>query len=488
MLGKVLLTGFGLITYGLTRFAFNVLVLRILSPAFLGEVNQTLSVFLIFPTFYAPALGNVVSRFASEFIGAGQAQKARQIFSLSLVLVAAASVVGTAVAWLVFPALQGNLPIARTTVFVLAPMLALNSFYGFLKASYYGYDRVSKCLANEIVASSVFFVVLAAALVLRSRFLALLPFLAHALVFSATAVWHLRDQLTFRALFRDIAPDLRRCAHFLFCTIINSLTGPGAFHLGIVLTGRLTGNSEIAAYYAVLLYSLQPLNLVPVSLVTVMMPTISRHYGAGQLDAGVEISERSFRPLFLLMTLICGGCAILGQEALLVIVGSQRTDLLAPFLIILIAMYGSLISSAPGILLNATRHIGQIASSGAVGALAAIVLWNLAIPRWGLLGSALGYAALQLTKGAWAFLAARRLLRWRARMGWSPWAGGAAAAGLAAVSLLLQPLWYHMAIALLFTVLIVLFHVRDLVEYFNHFTAAVRGGVSPSQGDSLNPD
>ncbi len=488
MLGKVLLTGFGLITYGLTRFAFNVLVLRILSPAFLGEVNQTLSVFLIFPTFYAPALGNVVSRFASEFIGAGQVQKARQIFSLSLVLVAAASIVGTAVAWLVFPVLQGDLAIGRTTILFLAPMLALNSFYGFLKASYYGYDRVSKCLANEIVASSAFFVVLAAALILRSRFLALLPFLTHAAVFSAAALWHLRDQLTFRALFRDIAPDLRRCGHFLFCTVINSLTGPGAFHLGIVLTGRLTGNSEIAAYYSVLLYSLQPLNLLPVSLVTVMMPTISRHYGAGQLETGVEISERSFRPLFLLMTLICGGCAILGHEALAVIAGSERKDLLAPFLIILGAMYGSLISSAPGILLNATRHIGQIATSGAVGALAAVLLWNVAIPRYGLLGSACGYAVLQLTKGTWAFLAARRLLRWRARMGWSPWAAGAAAGALAAVALLLRPLWCHLAAAALFTVLIVLFHARDLAESIHHFTAALRGGVSPGQSDSINPD
>ncbi|KPK67653.1 MAG: hypothetical protein AMJ84_12660, partial [Acidithiobacillales bacterium SM23_46] len=86
MLHKVLLTGIAFVAFGLTKFVFNILVIRRFSPTVLGEINQVLSVFLLVPILYAPGLGQVVSKFASEFLGANEARKSKQIFSLSFVL------------------------------------------------------------------------------------------------------------------------------------------------------------------------------------------------------------------------------------------------------------------------------------------------------------------------------------------------------------------------------------------------------------------
>ena len=474
MLHKVLLTGIAFVAFGLTKFVFNILVIRRFSPTVLGEINQVLSVFLLVPILYAPGLGQVVSKFASEFLGANEARKSKQIFSLSFVLVAAAAIVGTIIVLILFRHLRGAIEVDRATLFALAPMLVLYSLYVVLRASYYGFDRITLYLRNEIVSSTVFFLVLAAALVTRSRLLAVLPFASHSVVFVATAIYHLRDQFCFRAVLAGVALDLRRCAHFFFCTIINSLAGPGAFHLGIILSGRLTGDPDIVAYYSVLLYSLQPLNLLPIAMVTVLMPTISRHHGAGQTEAGVTTSEQAFRPLFLVMTLIWGGGVILGWEAVRAVSGTATGELIVAFEVVLFAMYFSLILAPPSILLNATEHIAVNAWGGAIWAAIATALWWGALPRYGLLAAAAGYGVLQVGKGLWALGAARLILRWRARLGWSAVLTALAILALGAVSLTSATRLLHLAIAVLFVGLFLVLYARTLKDYMGQLVAEAR--------------
>lgn len=487
MLSKVLLTGLAFLAFGLAKFVYNLLVYRGFSPTFLGEINQVLSVFLLVPLFYAPGLGTVVSKFAAEFLGSKEPHKAKQVFCLSFVLVAVASVVCTIITLAIFPYLKGRMEVERGTVAALAPMLVLYGLYTFLRSSYYGFDRVPLYLRNEVVSSAIFFVVLAAAVVARSRLLVVLPFVAHSATFAAIAIHDLRDQFSFRTMLSGIAPQLRRYGHFFFCTVVNSLAGPGAFYLGIILTGRVTGDKALVGQYSLVLYSLQALNLLPMSLLNVMMPTISHHYGAGRTREGVEVAERAFRPLFLLMTLIWGGGMILGWEAVQAVSGGATTQLTLVFEVMLFAAYFLLISTAPGVLLNATEYIGVIAWGAAVSFVMAIAVWWGALPAYGLLGSAAGYAVLQVTKGVWSFVAARRIFQWRARVGWTTVLTIPVIVALGMVSLRSESRWFHTAIAILFVGLFLVFHARTIQSYMAQLIAEVRsfapGLVRPSDGE-----
>jgi len=488
MFGKVMLTGLALAAFGLTRFIFNILVIR-QSATFLGEINQVLSLFMFVPLIYAPPLGQLISKFASEFIGSNEPQKSRQIFSLSFLLVVVASAVCTVLVLVFFSQLSGSLQVRPATLCGLAPMLVLYSFYIFLRTSYYGFDRISLYLRNEIIASIVFFVVLGVALAKRSEWLVVMPFAAHSVVFVALAIYHLRDQFRFRAMFAGIAADLRRCAHFLIHTMIISVTGPGAFHLGIILTGRLTGNPEIAAYLSVFLYSLQPLNLLPISVASVMIPTISQHYGAGRTREGVEVAERSFLAVFLAMTAIWGGGVVLGREAVRAISGTATGEMVVAFEVILFAIYLYMISTPPSVLLNSTKHVAVIAWSGLAATAVGVGVWFAAIPAYGLIGAAAGYAVLQVGKAAWAFLAARRILQWRAQLGWAALFTVLLIAALGSVSLVTGSLWAHVGIAVLFVGLFLALNARSVLDYSKRFLAEVRAfapvslaGPSDSEG------
>ena len=488
MFGKVVLTGVALVVFGLTKLVFNTLVIRRFPATFLGEINQALSFFMLIPLFYAPVLGMVVSKFASEFLGANEPDKSRRVFSLSFVLVAATSAVSTVVALVFSGRISALLQIQPAILLCLTPMLALYSGYIFLRTSYYGFDRIALYLRNEIVSSLAFFGVLIAALLMHSQRLAVWPFAAQGAVFLGLAIYHLRDQFCFRAMYRGIAGDLRRCAHFFFYTIFNSMSGPGAFHLGIILTGRLTGSSEIAAYYSVLLYSLQPFNLLPISLASVMIPTISRHHGAGEIREGVAVAERAFPPLLLGMTLLWGCGTLLGWEAVQVISGASTGELIVAFEVVLFGLYLNMIFAPPSVLLNSTRHIAVIAWGGAAALVATLGVWWWGIPAYGLLGSAAGYGLLQAGKGAWAFLAARRILQWRGQFDRAALATISAIVALGVVSLASRSLWLHIALAALLVGIFFRLHGQAVGEYVKRLIAETRahapGAVRLSDSES----
>jgi O-antigen/teichoic acid export membrane protein len=478
MFGKVMLTGAALVAFGLTKFLFNTLVIRWFPATFLGEINQLLSLFLLIPLFYAPVLGTVISKFAPEFLGANEPNKSKQVFSLSFVIVMVTSVVCTIIVLIFLRPPGGSYKIQSATLVGLAPMLVLYSIYIFLRTSYYGFDRIPLYLRNEIVSSIVFFVVLAVGLATRSQQLVVWPFAAQGAVFAAMAIYDLRDQFRFHAMLSGIAEDLRRCAHFSFHTMINSLTGPGAFHLGIILTGRLTGSLEIAGYYSVLLYALQPFNLLPISLTSVMIPAISRLHGAGQIREGVAVAERAFPPLFLVMTLIWGGGVILGKEAVEAISGVAAGQLIVPFEIVLLSVYLYLISSPPSVLLNSTRHVAVIAWGGAVAVGLGLAVWWWTIPVYGLLGSAAGYALLQAAKGVWAFVAAHRIFQWRGQFGWVAILTIMTVLVLGAVSLASESRLLHIAMAFLFVGLFFGLQAQTIKGYAKRLVAEVRSYAS----------
>jgi len=475
MLRKVLLTGIAFVAFGLTKFLFNILVIRRFSPALLGEINQTLSLFLFIPVFYAPGLGTVVSKFASEFRGANDPQKARQVFSFCFILAAGLAIVLTLAVAAAYPYLAAGRRVEWKIVGALAPMLLLYSLYVFLRTSYYGFDRVGLYLRNEIISSTVFFAVLGAAVATRSVTLAVLPFASHSVVFVALAIRDLGDQFRFGEMLAGISREIRRWGHFFFCTIINSLAGPGAFHLGIVLTGRLTGNPETTGYYSLLIYSLQPLNLLPVAVSTVLMPTISHHYGAGRIEESVESAMRAFRPLFLVMMFIWGVGAVFGREIAAGISATSSPEILIAFEVILAGVCLYLMTAPPSVLLNATRHISVIALGGAAAFAAALAIWWTTVPAAGLIGAAAGYGALQLGKGLWAAVAAGRIFEWRPRVGAirAP-ALASAAIVLGAFSLESASFLRHAAAALVFALIFLALYARDITAYLGEFADRVR--------------
>lgn len=476
MLRKILLTALAFMAFGLTKFVFNLAVFRVFSSTYLGEINEILAFFLLIPLFYAPGLGILVSKFASELIGSKEPHKSEQVFTLSFIVVAVISMVCTIGLVLLFPRLIEKFQAAPETIYALAPMLLLYSLYVVLRTSYYGFDRVPSYLRNEFISSMVFFAVLGAALVTRSTLLALFPFASHSVVFVAIALFDFRKQFRFHALFAEIAQDLRRYAYFFFCTIANSLAGPGAFHLGILLTGRLTSDRDVVGRYSVLLYAFQPLYLLPIAVSMVLMPTVSHHHGAGRGEESLEAAQQSFGPMFLVVLLIWGGATILGWEAVAVIFGETNPTLLVAYEVILFGVCLYLISMPQSVLLNSTQHIGVVALGGMVSAAAAIALWwgLLPIEGFALLAAAIGYTLLQIGKAVWAMVAVRRLFRWRGHIGRGVMLTVPVVAVLGAVSLNFRNATLHILIAGIFTVSFGVLYARRIKTYLERLTAALR--------------
>jgi hypothetical protein len=90
------------------------------------------------------------------------------------------------------------------------------------------------------------------------------------------------------------------------------------------------------------------------------------------------------------------------------------------------------------------------------------------------LGSAIGFAVLQVIKATWWFVAARRIFQWRGRVAWPTVGTIVAVLVLGTASLTSRNEWLRLALGVLFVGLFFVLHFRTLNEYLARLIAEFR--------------
>jgi len=402
--------------YGLSKLGFNAAAIRCLDPAVVGDINSLLSFHAILLVFTAQPLASVVNRYIPEHIAEKDGLAVRSLFLRSILLLCAILTVLTLVvgygAWShgghgSTHSLLGNRLMPMTI-----PYLWAYGMYFLCKMIYYGYQRITDYCIAEIMGSASFFFMLVLAIHSGSATAFVIPWIAHPIVFCSCFVWHFRREL--RAGWKRQIDRGRRNAYlrYGFNWLTASASGLGAYHLSILFTKMLQADAAAVGYYSVALSLLTPLNLLPTSVSMVLFPRITSNYARGEdaLNSGLikKATANLLLPLGVCTVVICGmATEILGSMT----IPTTRVNILA-FQLVAAGLTVALISSPSGSFLSATAYAGTASVIGVSTLALGVAVWIWAVPLWGNVGTAAGYATLMCARGAANVLISNRVREW----------------------------------------------------------------------------
>jgi O-antigen/teichoic acid export membrane protein len=376
----VALTAAALALYGLIRFVFNAVAVRIFGAEFVGVVGVGSSWATLAAVLIASAPAVVVSRFVAERRGRGEDERAAAVFA-GVLLLSGSALAGAAVVLAFVPALA---PVRLLALY--APGFG---FYLLLKAGYLAWADDRRYFAAEIVSSVAFFAAFAAACAARSPLGATASLLVHPLAFGLLAAFRLRRRMRLSGALRELRAGAGTYAPFLGASFVNALGGLGGYHLIVVAAGAILRDPADVGYVALILASLSPLNLAPQALGAVLLPELAFRSGAGDADATRRLVRRSVAAM--------QGFAVVAGVPLLAFPGfwmarlgvPDRGDLRVAWVLLALPLLVAMISAPCGHLLNATRHAAAHARATAATLLAGLGVGWLALAAWGVPGAGL---------------------------------------------------------------------------------------------------
>jgi stage V sporulation protein B len=400
------LTILALVFAGLVPFGFNLLVGRAYGPAMLGGISVVLGLALFLGQ-VPSTVGIAATKFMAEALGRGDEPAARAVFRFLFTLNLGLSGLLAAAMNVAAPWIRQALHVPVHAVLLASVLLLVYSLYLFLKSVYYGIQRVSSYVWNEIVSDVAFFVLLAAVFAFRATPWLLLPFVLNNAIFAAIAVYQLRPY------FRDFAwVSLASQGETLRYSVVNGLGSAaslGRTLLGTTVAGLFLAHHAVGLYAAAVALT-SPLQLMPRALALVLFATMARLHGAGRASSVRELLELSTEWLVLVLGILCGLLIINATAILAALFRSEYVHATIATQLVVFGSYLLMISSPAISALSSTTHVRIPTAAAVLGLGTSLALWLLLIPRLGIDGAALGFAAGSVITGGIPVYFAYRLV------------------------------------------------------------------------------
>jgi len=342
--------------FGLGRFLFNLVAVRIFGPDFVGGVNVSLSSWTVVAILLGTVPGFVTSKFVAESTARGDDGRAGRVFSAAL----ASVVVPGIVIALSSMALR---PGAAATWAWYVPVFGA---YLVIKAAAFAFGTQRSYLAAEVSGFAVFATVCGLGCLLRSARIAELSLLLQPATIVMVGAWGLRDRLAWHGVAEEVATGWRDYGTFWGAIFVNAAAGLVSYHMAVVLAGAILDDRAQVGYLSVLLSSLAPLNFVPAALGTSLFPEIARRYGVGD-EVGQRRTVTGSVLALQALVLSAGTALLLGPEPFLRLMhvpadGPVRTT----WILLAWVLQLTIVSSPCGHFLNATRYAGRHAIASLV--------------------------------------------------------------------------------------------------------------------------
>jgi O-antigen/teichoic acid export membrane protein len=317
------------------------------------------------------------------------------------------------------PQVQAFLSIGHDAWYIPAATYVFGyAFYFLFKMAYFAYGRVAMYVRSEVIAVSVLFVSLLFAFREGRPAWFALALILHPVIFIAMALRDLRSCYGWTFAGDKRITSTGEYLGYATFWLASAASGLAAYHGSILVLSVGGSHSATVGYYALCLSLIAPLNFLPSILSQVMFPRMAANSAVGAASSNSllirEVTSTLIVFLILAVSMVCG-CA----SWILRAVGMTSSPAwIAVVQLLTVGTSVSLLSTPCGNFLFADSYAKISALIGACSLGVGVIVWGIAVPRWGAVGSALGYAALMTVRGVSNMVVANQYARWQDGFPW----------------------------------------------------------------------
>ncbi len=447
--GRGLVSVVGLAAQGLIRFAVLFVIGRFAGPVALGVVATAMATAALAILLWPTTSGQAASRFVARARGRGDPTEVAAVLThlnRRFVLATGALAAIVVPVWVLIESRAdaavgpGQAAVWAGGACVAAYLIGLAG-QAYTRGVHYGCGAVTRVVARDVGTSLLGLAGVVALVAAGVRGLWLLTPVAGGLLVLSAGCWPWRiDPGAGPGAAPGAAPApkpglaLRReLDRFVLYGSLGTLASAGLVQLSL-LAARQAGDAAGAGQYAAATALANPLTLLSGAMSLVLYPTMAEAFGRGDRAAVGSQLDRGTRGLLVLVAPLVAVIAVLSPQLVALIWGSAYGETARLLPVILTAVLASMVAVPSVNALTSDDElpgIRTISLVSLIGLGVAVVGWLVLVPRLGVFGVSLGYAAGALTIAAYAVIR-----QWRAwRMPWSGPAVRVAGLGVGALAM-----------------------------------------------------
>jgi len=410
MLRKVILTIIALGSLGLTKLIFNVVVIRRFGPELLGNINLAISTAFLFSLFASAGLSPATTKYIAQYAGKSDEKNSKRSFTIGLFFNLILSII---ISLLMFANSKqlAELMNGEQIWFAKGSLVVfLYSLYLFCKRAYYGIDKVETYFKNEIFADAIFFLMLFILVLFNLASFLIMPFI---LLYSVFLLWALYVQRSWISIslctkISKIKKNIKEILSFSSICLLGNLSSMGGRYISTMLTGTYASAKEVG-YYSTSLSVATALSLLSNAVFMVLFPLMSRYYGKEDYASIRSTLNDSTRWLLIVSSFLCGIAVIFSGLIFSIVTGTDNQIGVFALQILIVGAYIG-INGVPSISsLSGTKYVYIPSIAALIGLTLSIISWRMLIPRYGIIGTALGLVVLSATTTSIAMYYARKI-------------------------------------------------------------------------------
>lgn len=388
----------GSITRALSGLLFYVVVDRLFDTTLVGAIALLIAITGLLSGLFSLGLGPASQHFISAAIGKGDKGSARRIIMKIFTLSTIASLAGSALL-VIFSVQISNIlfhgPSYAIYVSYTAIVLFATNLFVVFNGILLGLQKFRESAIITVITWALFYsVAVVLALVIRSLFEIVIGWIL-GMAIGSLVEYLLIARSTNKMPRKGTLPDNRIFYGFLLPVLFSSLMGYGSIYTDRFIVAGLLSLSQLGIYNFVLLFALSML-LISAPFSNILIPKFSELFGKGEKGEIKGYVRGSVLLLSFVYVPIALGIAAISPLLLHILGGSQYVAGTAPLMII---MFISALFSPQYILTQAmvsVRKTNVLLVSNSVPLLSNILLSFLLIPKFGLIGAALGFSSVNV--------------------------------------------------------------------------------------------
>lgn len=369
---------------GIVRFAYSVIIGRVLTPAILSATNSAISLALFISLLWPTATSTAATKFIARSQGAGDHDLAARVAShlARVTTVAAVALAIPAGLFSFFFQARGDLV---TAVLVMVLVIAWAG-YTYVRGAYFAVGQIGRALVWDTISASVSVGLLVGVVMLRWDAVLLLPITVGYLLYAIIG-WPRRPANP--GLERDLAREINS---FTAWTVIGTLASTGFLQLTMVVA-HAVGPGNASGMYAAALTLATPASMLARSFSLLLFPSMAKATGQSDFESVRRQTDLATRALIVVMGAIFGTIALLSAPIVRVVYGQKYADAatILPILLVAALLVTLNVGAVNALSTSTSTGVRIPAILSVAGMVLGLVAMVVLIPLTGVIGVAWSY-------------------------------------------------------------------------------------------------
>lgn len=381
---------------GIVPFAFNFLVARSFGKEILGSINITLSFCLIITIFVTNFFGSAGNKYLAEYRGSQSLEHFQFVFKI---MIGAPIIILSIIAGVISSNwfyLSEKFSLPSELFWPVILYIFLRSFYILFRRVLYGIDLVKAYAVNEIISDVIMLFAIGYVTYNNQPSLLIECYILCYSIFSLLSISTLvkkynsiKVTLTRNNQF-DPKDVIRKFISYGILSMIGTVASTGTGYLSVLIIGVYLSTSD-AGIYSSVLSIVSVLMFVPKLFTQVFLPEFSKLFGEGDKSKILQIFKQS---IWLMLAISVTICLLLFffSGSILSLFGQEFSTGSTILIIILPSVFIRMVSIPFVSFLSGTKYVIYPNIGGIVILVTSLIFWIIFVPKFHLVGIALGYA------------------------------------------------------------------------------------------------